>query len=423
MARKISMEDILNDDQTEGEESDVVEDEVEEVEDGDIEPSYEIEEVEDAMDDAEDAVAAMEALVEKVEGYLANGGMSPETADMVNFSMECIGGRYGVKMPTMPAMEDFDEAGGRVTATGFALEGLKENLKKWWEGIQNWVKKWIGKFQAFVQTHLSEAGRLKKAAVNLKAKYAKRAKGDKTFTPKEAEIKISAKMEENLSFGSVSASSTAAGLKEIAKVVTDLSSDVSTMTAINGTLAHPAGLTAVAAAFKGQSKLPKLSEKSATDNVVVLDSEAMIGNVKGEVTLYGDTAGNFNRLSVSLVSADKAKKFTAGTIKPLSDAEAGTILDAVIATCDALTNAKLDKTKADAVKALVAAGDKSIKRLSEGADSDEKKQLKGFVSATVTNAKALMEPLASVRRQARNSAHAAYGLAVSSFNNSKVVSK
>lgn len=97
---------------------------------------------------AEDVGEALEDLgkiEDQLEESLQNGGIAPETAEMMEVAVECICARIGMTrarlFKNLPAMEAYDGPAGKLKATKIALEDIKDKAKKMWDTIIAWLKK------------------------------------------------------------------------------------------------------------------------------------------------------------------------------------------------------------------------------------------------------------------------------------------
>lgn len=125
-------------------------------------------EISDEVETVEGAQAALESIQEILHVARQNGGLDKNGARLANNFANYAYQTIGVKRPlAMPAMESFDVAGSRATATGIAMEDIKEQIKKIWDMIVKGVQQagtWIAEF---VQKVLSANARMKSRAEKL----------------------------------------------------------------------------------------------------------------------------------------------------------------------------------------------------------------------------------------------------------------
>jgi hypothetical protein len=128
--------------------------------------------LEDAIDQVQDISEGLETIRDNIALCLKNGGMNRQTAEMAKLAIKATEGRWA-RRSNMPSMESFEESGGRMSATGYALEDVKEKLKYYWGKVVTFIKNWIAKIALFINKHASSAGFLSKSAKSLAAKAEK----------------------------------------------------------------------------------------------------------------------------------------------------------------------------------------------------------------------------------------------------------
>lgn len=146
----------------------------------------ELSDTENSVEIIEEGIVALESLEEVVRGYQANGGMDKQAAALLAVSLQSIMGKFGVDVvKTLPAMESFEESGGRIGATAVAMEGIGDSIKGMWNALSetiskagNAVLRWLGSSSAVFT-------RLSKAASALAAKAE-----DSSGTPKKKSLTV-----------------------------------------------------------------------------------------------------------------------------------------------------------------------------------------------------------------------------------------
>lgn len=134
------------------------------------EPVAEADQVVDVLETAE---ASVESLAVALEGYIADGGMSPQTAQAHNVGMA--NALRGLPLDAdrfTVSSESFGGHGDKLTASQEALEKVKETLDKLWEGIKNAVKKAFAAVATFIATIGTSSRAIKAAGVALVKKAA-----------------------------------------------------------------------------------------------------------------------------------------------------------------------------------------------------------------------------------------------------------
>ena len=150
-----------------------------------------VEEHEEAVEELDGAAESLESLITSLESAIADGGMSPQTADVHSRAMANAVRRLPIDASQFTVSnESFGGTGDKLVASQEALEGAKEMLSKIWNAIKNAV---IGAWKAvvnFVQTigksaaALNKAGKLLIASANSAKGNAKGKKIDATGVAK-----------------------------------------------------------------------------------------------------------------------------------------------------------------------------------------------------------------------------------------------
>lgn len=88
-------------------------------------------EIEQASADAD----TLGRIADTAQAAEADGGLDPVAAEVAEIAVEAIYARLGIKRSSYPALESFSGRSGRVRATRYAVEDIKETVKKIWAAI------------------------------------------------------------------------------------------------------------------------------------------------------------------------------------------------------------------------------------------------------------------------------------------------
>ncbi len=193
------------------------------------EPVAQAEEVVEVLETAE---ASVESLRSSLEGYIEQGGMSPQTATAHKVAMQIALQKLPLDVDKFTlSTESFGGDMDKLVASQEALEGVKEALAKLWEGIKNAVKKAWAAVVNFITTFGKSARAIKAAGQDL-VKRAAATKGkaegefDATAAAKALHVgnkfdgnMVGARLKEVVAGGAAvtaSAQAAEAGLKELA---------------------------------------------------------------------------------------------------------------------------------------------------------------------------------------------------------------
>ncbi|HWT40602.1 MAG TPA: hypothetical protein VN081_05055 [Dongiaceae bacterium] len=108
---------------------------------GVIAADQEVVDSDQAVEDLTDVQATLESLAITVEQSLADGGLTPREAALVEQVYQASAGRVGLKSK-VPSMESFGGSSDRERATRVTLEGFKETVQRIWQAIINVLRKW-----------------------------------------------------------------------------------------------------------------------------------------------------------------------------------------------------------------------------------------------------------------------------------------
>lgn len=123
-----------------------------------------VEDHEEAVEELDNAAESLESLICSLESAIADGGMSPQQADLHSRALANAVRRLPIDASNYTvSTESFGGTGDKLQASMEALEGAKEMLQKIWEAIKNTV---ISAWKAvvnFVTTLGKSAGALRRA--------------------------------------------------------------------------------------------------------------------------------------------------------------------------------------------------------------------------------------------------------------------
>ena len=156
-----------------------------------VEAAGEVAAGEDQIEQGMAAATGIERITEQVEGTLAEGGASPEAAEMARVAVESLllvigGGDYKPRNK-MPAMEAFELQENRVVQTKLAVESFKETAKKVWDTIVAAIKRAIAAVKQFFTAMFASGEKVAERAEKL-AKLAESKKGGTLV--KDAKVSI-----------------------------------------------------------------------------------------------------------------------------------------------------------------------------------------------------------------------------------------
>ncbi len=125
----------------------------------------EVKNLEGAIETTEDAIQGLEAVKEFAEEKKEEGGLTEGEAKLVQVATEALVVRFkGNIVVKQATVESFGAAGNRMKSTDFTIESIGDTLNSMWEAIKRWFKKWSEKMGDWFRAHVSNAGRMKKAA-------------------------------------------------------------------------------------------------------------------------------------------------------------------------------------------------------------------------------------------------------------------
>jgi hypothetical protein len=126
---------------------------------GVIAADQEVVDTDQAVEDLTDVQATLESLAITVEQSLADGGLTPREAALVEQVYQASAGRVGLKSK-VPSMESFGGSSDRERATRVTLEGFKERVQQVWQAILNILKKWWIQIDKFFYSVFNAAPKL-----------------------------------------------------------------------------------------------------------------------------------------------------------------------------------------------------------------------------------------------------------------------
>lgn len=436
MARKLgfSIED-LDDEEV------IVEDpetgEVEEFAPAELEMGSDADVVEQAIDQVEEVQEGLESIKELMLASLADGGMSRETAAMANIAIANTMRRWGKNVHKLPSLEAFDDAGGRMQATGYALETIKSFFQDLWKKIKEFIAKWVQKAVEFYQEHLNFANRLEQKAESLISKVNANTEATKQ---KETTVSLGKGTWDKLLYkGGVDLSKIEDGLTHIGsaidnfkasgalggyliKVVTNLNAvDLTDKAKVIQEMSMVTGKQAIAGVKKAVGLPWATSAKHAdTENSSFLESEELIGGRAILFTALTTSDGEYKSLNVEPVDVgEKRATSEKWDAKALSREE----IKALAKTAGAIGKKVREQKNAylegkDKVKDFIADLDKLSKKLDDLKDAKEAVDgAKNFLRTAGSISKLFLEPKGTVHSIALSAGGAAIGYAAKSWSN------
>lgn len=406
-----------------------------------IEAAYAVDDLVSAIDRCETTMTSLEAISDAVSSVLEDGGLDAQGSMMAQVAIESASVSIGVAIKTA-SLEDFNAEGGRVAATEYTLETLKDTIATIWAAITKFVGDFVKRIAEFVSQNISTAGRVEKAALSL-SKKAEAAKG----TPKEAKLKITGAVYRNMSADGKMGNDVIDLATEAVKDLTSESGAVDNIIAMTEVfdevdLDDEASIKKWYAGIKDSDvlsadgiakSLVSQGFKELTDdsrftgeNVIYLTKKNTLpGEKMVLVTVRSTEEGMIKSIKAGLEDAKAGLKFDDNyDVDALTKDEVISKADAVAKLAEAVRMSKLDAGKrSKAVKDLLKAGDKITKALKSADASVEKtdgaQAAAGFVKNTSMLAQAMFEPGVSIERQAISTAKSYYKLAKSSLSNLK----
>jgi hypothetical protein len=360
------------------------------------------------VDEGIEAVGDMEELAETAEVAAAEGRGFDATA-------YAIAGRYAadlraragvVAANTTLAAESFDNVAGRSRATKLAAEGWAEDAKKMASKIYEFIKGLWDKMVKYFESVFSAADKLKKRAEETKAKL-KDIKGAPGTEKIEAEGIVSALY---VSSGDLKASEGSAVLVKVAEATAATFADVtgSAATAVIAALKEKSDFEAATQTFRDAAigkfnadvADPAKHDLPAEDGVTyqAASKEVLPGN---KLFVVKTTAAKDAVATYSFVRATGDKSFTAPKdFTPIDAAEAGKVLDDVIAIVDSVMKMK-DALKAGVKQkdALLAAA-KELEKAKDITEEEAKKTAKAQSTYLMQLSGMLTEPAKSFNEYA-----------------------
>jgi len=415
-----------------------------------IEAANEMNEVADAIERCDIATESLVALQADMADTLSVGGMTAPTAVMAGHAVSGVMAGLGATIP-VASVESFNDAGGRMAGTEFALESIGTILEDIWDKIKEFIKTWVDKVKAFWGKHLSSAGRLAKAAKSLSEKA-----NNTTGSKKENKLTVGTSISTPLHIGGSFSKDVQGDLDSLGELVKTSNTDETAIDLAEGLtkLFEDASVSKVsdvndllvevekADIMKKDTLSSKLT--SIADNVdpnpgdyaIVRTGPNLLGNVKvsAKISTIDSTSDIVKTLKISLdnYTKDKLPKIKSDLkVDALSTNDISSVADSVETVCNILVDDKINIPKRQkAIDDLMKAVDSvvaDVKNVTDDSkDATEKannkaanSKLRKLVSGSKNIASATMEPSLSVSQQALKSAHAAYGYAAKSLSNIK----
>lgn len=128
-----------------------------------------------AIEDLAEGADQMEGVADRMEDSLADGGegYAPEAAAEATAALESLYKRIGLRVKAMPSLESFGGRNSRRSATQYAVEAIKEQIKKVWMSIKKFFKDMWDKLVGFYNSIFDGAIKLKARAKAMAEKIAK----------------------------------------------------------------------------------------------------------------------------------------------------------------------------------------------------------------------------------------------------------
>jgi hypothetical protein len=421
------------------------EEDISEIPETDIDAPSEADLVEGALDEAEQVTDSLEELLYIVKEFKANGGMNKQTAIAVEFAQRAAT-RGWTSGGNMPSMESFDGADGRITATGYAIESIMDEIKNIWKKIVAFVKKWMVSISNFWNKHVSDAARLKSKADAL---YKKAQESKKSVD--QTNLDISKKVWESLGRnGAYTIADLNVGLEELTAVVKKTESNKDAEALINARITQAEEAMKDIVNYRTNAKIMSKAKSNFKNVFKTVDLTEVTGNVHLESTathIYFSGAqvylGNkqvIAELGVSELGEGVVEESFSIAVKKVPGYEESTKDEHSVTALDSSAIAKLAqniKTLASSVqnaktsvvnsnksaKKLLELGDKLSKQIEKAdsttMDADRKKIAKGFVYSCTKMAVSSAQPAVGIQQHAMSTGWAAFNFAAKCYSNLK----
>lgn len=353
-----AMEEIEEQEQVAGQAVAAVEDPAEQAEpemaemteaSGDVESG--LEQVDQVSDDAD----TLDGIADKMEESEENGGLDETAAAITEVAVEALYKRLGVtRRKPMPALESFGSQSSRTRATKLAVEGIRDTLKKVWDGVVAMLVK-IGEYlKRFYDAMFSGAAKMVERAKGLIGKI----RGNKGIEVVELSEEDSAKyanifndisrQDGVVDVDYVQKELTAAGnaIEKTASMVKEAATDVESGTAAKAMAAGTETLDGATSMTEVFGKLPDAKEGDAAaegmKNVAVTDVLFGSAQVQAEVPVQAGTGEEAvkgdSKSKIKLYIVDKVGKVKK-VVKTSAD-KVVAMLESVIETLSKLVRAK-----------------------------------------------------------------------------------
>ena len=426
-------------DEVEPEEFD--EDEIEQSDDADI--------IEEAIDQVGELSEGLEAICDRMMLALADGGMSKQTADFADMAIQSTCGNWMNTSKVMPSLESFDEAGGRMAATGYAIEAIKDTITGAWAKIVSLTSKWFASAKLLFEKLTVTANTLAKRAKQLESRAAAH-KG----TPETATLSVGTSVYRNVSkdggvsdvkaniasiipvLGSLQAES------PIGKIIDGLSKelltvaakDTASVTSVFKALTSKYDIDAVSKHFQSLSNIKFKAGvgKFAPTHTkhYLVSTDALVGGNVIVVKIEAEVSGWLKSITATLVADPAHALGKAGDLKALKASEIVALAKSIGEVAAAITGSKTDlahrqgqfKTILDENKRIGKNLEMSLIKYAIGVNVEHDKvnaYIKAYLKGISKMSMSMMQPDLSIQRQALASAKAAYNYGVKSLRNLK----
>lgn len=103
------------------------------------EAAKDAEDTTDTVDELDDTAATLESIADDLIMFVQDGGMSPQTARVMNGRISDVYNRVGFAPTALPGLESYGGGSDRLQNTQVGLEDVKEKLMQIWQAIKNGI--------------------------------------------------------------------------------------------------------------------------------------------------------------------------------------------------------------------------------------------------------------------------------------------
>lgn len=358
-----------------------------------------------------EAAASLESHLDYLGDSLANGGVSKETAYVVEQHVAYLSKSVGVSK-TFPAMESFGGATSRLKATRVAMEEIKDKLKEIWNAIitalkraAQWVVDNFNKYFGAAEKMQKRSEALIEKAKSLTGKVEKNSfESAAIFKALQVNNRVQ-NVDAGMANVVIAVSSTyervSGGYIEVAKKITtalgNTNPDLSgvTMAGVKGASAGDVyGTAPEGMVFDRSEELPggyAVVELGPKENKTGIEAVEAYGRAEVSVRPFNPKA-TVKGETLSVLSGQDVIKIATNVDK---------IAAAIIG------GRKIEKDLSTELKAAVSAADKHAKNVESGEDADAKKSARALQRAVGNMARLLVGGPVSVTQYAARTASSA----------------